>query len=67
ACGAAAAAGAAAEGAAKPLRACKGCYSVAYCGTACQKRHWPEHRGACKQAAAAAAEAHGAAAAGEGA
>ena len=31
-----------------PLSACRGCRSVAYCGTACQTTHWPMHKAACK-------------------
>jgi hypothetical protein len=34
---------------------CKGCRAVRYCGPDCQKRHWPQHKGACQAAAAAAA------------
>jgi hypothetical protein len=32
----------------KPAYACKGCKSVAYCGTDCAKQHWAEHKKDCK-------------------
>ena len=31
------------------LRQCKGCGSVRYCGEACMRAHWREHRPKCKQ------------------
>ncbi|PSC70015.1 tudor domain-containing 1 [Micractinium conductrix] len=36
---------------------CSACKQVSYCNAACQKRHWPEHKAACKQAQRAAAAA----------
>jgi hypothetical protein len=27
---------------------CDACKSVVYCSRACQKRHWPAHKAACK-------------------
>ncbi|PRW39186.1 histone lysine methyltransferase Set6 [Chlorella sorokiniana] len=46
-------------GATKGLRRCGGCGTVRYCGVACSKAHWPEHKAECRrlQAAAAAAAA----------
>jgi hypothetical protein len=32
---------------------CKGCRALRYCGLGCQKRHWPQHKHACKAAVAA--------------
>ena len=37
------------------LKLCAGCGGVRYCGAACQKVHWKEHKPACRAAAAAAA------------
>jgi hypothetical protein len=34
------------------LRLCRGCRQVRYCGEECMRRHWPEHRCACKAAQA---------------
>ncbi|PNH03766.1 hypothetical protein TSOC_010149 [Tetrabaena socialis] len=48
------------EGEPKLLR-CSLCVGVRYCDAACQKQHWPQHKGECRPWAAAAA----AAAAGE--
>ena len=30
------------------LKSCARCQVTFYCGTACQKKHWPEHRKPCK-------------------
>ena len=27
---------------------CTGCLNTHYCGRACQKKHWPEHKGPCR-------------------
>jgi hypothetical protein len=35
---------------ARTLKACGACRLVLYCGAACQKGHWPEHKKACKAA-----------------
>jgi hypothetical protein len=47
------------------LRICCGCDAARYCGTHCQRLHWPQHSAQCKQieqaqaqAARAAARAH---------
>ena len=32
----------------KKLRACAKCRAVRYCGRECQKAHWGEHKGVCK-------------------
>ncbi|KAL1661906.1 hypothetical protein GGF50DRAFT_104764 [Schizophyllum commune] len=32
----------------KTTSRCTGCLSIAYCGQACQKAHWKEHKGFCK-------------------
>jgi hypothetical protein len=34
----------------RTLKACGACRLVLYCGAACQKGHWPEHKKACKAA-----------------
>jgi hypothetical protein len=34
------------------LKACKSCMQVKYCNAACQKKHWPTHKTACKLRAA---------------
>lgn len=34
-----------------PLQRCSRCRSVAYCGPACQRAHWKQHKGACMTAA----------------
>jgi hypothetical protein len=34
------------------LKVCKACMSVKYCNAACQKKHWPTHKTACKIRAA---------------
>ncbi len=31
-----------------PLGECTACRTVAYCGRACQRRHWPRHQFACR-------------------
>ena len=36
----------------KPLSKCSRCWSVAYCGAACQKAHWKAHKAACRAASA---------------
>ena len=33
------------------LSACSGCQTAIYCGRACQRAHWPEHKATCKQTA----------------
>ena len=35
------------------LERCSVCAGAKYCGRKCQKKHWPEHKGPCKLAAAA--------------
>ena len=30
------------------LYKCSGCCSISYCGTECQREHWPEHKWVCK-------------------
>ena len=40
----------------RKLRKCKGCRSVAYCSTDCQKTHWRRHKAACQAAQAAGAK-----------
>ena len=30
------------------LQVCTRCYSATYCGLACQRAHWPTHKGVCK-------------------
>lgn len=32
----------------KVLKVCRGCEQVGYCGLQCQKRHWQEHKQACR-------------------
>jgi hypothetical protein len=44
----------AASGPGVTLRLCSGCRLVRFCGAACQRQMWPEHKAACKAAAAAA-------------
>ena len=51
----------------KKLRACSGCMLAYYCGPQCQKKHWKEHRAACRFAVAEAAEGEKAAEAAESA
>ena len=34
------------------LKTCTSCKSVRYCGSKCQREHWPKHKKACKQRAA---------------
>ena len=48
------------SGAAK--KKCSACATVSYCGTDCQKAHWPVHRKACKAARTAATNSDGVAA-----
>jgi hypothetical protein len=33
----------------KPLMLCSACRHVSYCSGACQRRHWGEHKGACRR------------------
>jgi hypothetical protein len=40
------------EGGGVSLKACMSCKDVKYCGSACQKKHWPTHKKACKKRAA---------------
>jgi hypothetical protein len=47
ACCAACGAASAADG--KALKMCSVCRGVSYCSGACQKRHWGEHKGACRR------------------
>jgi hypothetical protein len=35
----------------KALSLCSRCRMVGYCGTACQREHWPAHKALCKRAA----------------
>jgi hypothetical protein len=44
-------------GATTRLKLCSSCESASYCGAACQRTHWREHKAACRAAAAAALEA----------
>ena len=37
------------EGGGISLKACMSCKDVKYCGAACQKKHWPTHKKACKK------------------
>ena len=39
------------------LKKCSGCKEAVYCSATCQKKHWAEHKAACKRAQAAAAAA----------
>ena len=32
------------------LERCSLCAGAKYCGSKCQKKHWPEHKGPCKEA-----------------
>ncbi|KAI3620862.1 mizip protein [Moniliophthora roreri] len=32
------------------LQVCSGCSQIRYCGTHCQRKHWPEHKKACRAA-----------------
>ena len=41
---------------AKARKHCSGCGGASYCGSACQKLHWKEHKPECKAAQAAAAD-----------
>jgi hypothetical protein len=41
-------------GSPKNVKSCSGCRQVRYCGAACQKDHWRQHKAECKKAAAAA-------------
>ena len=40
---------------AKDLRVCKACHGAHYCGPACQRAHWAEHRRACSDSGVAVA------------
>jgi hypothetical protein len=44
-----AACGAASTGDGKPLKMCSACRGVSYRSEACQRRHWGEHKGACRR------------------
>ena len=41
-----------AEGDDLKLKRCNGCYLVRYCGSKCQRDHWPQHKRECKRRAA---------------
>ncbi|GIL75077.1 hypothetical protein Vretimale_7774 [Volvox reticuliferus] len=49
--------GAAQQAGGPPLLWCSRCRTVRYCSRACQLGHWPNHKAACHQAAAASASA----------
>jgi hypothetical protein len=38
------------EGGDRQLLLCTGCREVRYCGRACQKQHWKQHKAVCKRA-----------------
>jgi hypothetical protein len=42
--------GCGAAGAGAALKLCTGCEQVRYCGAACQRAHWAQHKAACRQA-----------------